>query len=141
MVSRHRAGLVAKVLPIPLDGCLAVAALMGCISPSTSPSDSLNRPLFAMVIVAIAAYLSITLRSLDAPSARMTVVPERTPELWSSSCQVALCRHGRCQYCHRCCGRLSTCRPPGPWGRRSVSLVNRSGGLAATAHLEKTLTW
>ena len=57
-----------------VGGYVGVVALLDSISTATSPNYSLNKSLFALVIVMIGAYVPIALMALDAPQARMTAL-------------------------------------------------------------------
>jgi len=57
-----------------VGGYVAVVALMDSISTATSPNYSLNKSLFALVIVMIGAYVPMALMALDTPAVRMTAL-------------------------------------------------------------------
>jgi len=57
-----------------LGGYAAFIAVMDSVTTASSPNYSLNKSLFALVIVAIAAYLPIAVMALDAPAVRMTAL-------------------------------------------------------------------
>jgi hypothetical protein len=74
MVSRRRA-VGWKFAPLLILGGYAVSiAVMDSVTTASSPNYSLNKLLFAVVIVAIAAYLPLALMALDAPTVRMTAL-------------------------------------------------------------------
>ena len=67
--------LAWKLAPLMIvGGYVGVVALLDSISTATSPNYSLNKSLFALVIVMIGAYVPIALMALDAPQARMTAL-------------------------------------------------------------------
>ena len=59
---------------VGLGGYAAFIAVVDSATTATSPNYSLNKLLFAVVIVTVAAYLPIALMTLDAPAPRMTAV-------------------------------------------------------------------
>jgi len=67
--------LAWKFAPLMIvGGYVGVVALMDSISTATSPNYSLNKSLFALVIVMTGAYVPIALMALDAAQARMTAL-------------------------------------------------------------------
>jgi len=64
-----------KFAPVVLlGGYAAFIAAMDSITTATSPNYSLNKLLFALVVVVIAAYLPVAFMALDFPEVRMTAL-------------------------------------------------------------------
>ena len=74
-VMSRRGSVGWKFAPLlVLGGYAAFIAVMDSVTTASSPNYSLNKLLFAVVIVAIAAYLPVALMALDAPAVRMTAL-------------------------------------------------------------------
>lgn len=73
MSRRGRIGWAFAPL-VGLGGYVAFIAVVDSATTATSPNYSLNKLLFAVVIVAIGAYLPIALMTLDASAVRMTAL-------------------------------------------------------------------
>ena len=72
-VMSRRGSVGWKFAPVVLlGGYAAFIAVMDSVTTATSPNYSLNKLLFAMVVVVIAAYLPVAFMALDFPEVRMT---------------------------------------------------------------------
>ena len=74
-VMSRRASVGWKFAPVVLlGGYSALIAAMDSITTAASPNYSLNKLLFALVVVVIAAYLPVAFMTLDYPEVRMTAL-------------------------------------------------------------------